>query len=147
MTSLLFFMVMRRTVHQNKIMFALFNKLRFDDDMRHELAANISNDRTNSTALLTVDEADELIALLQTLVVENDPLIRMQRKLLYYAHRLGWELSDGKVDMDHVNAWCRKYGKYHKELNQHNYSETLQLLNQFSKFARSYSKPPAINDF
>lgn len=129
---------MTRTAHQNKILFALFSKLRFDDDMRHDIAHIFSEGRTDRTSLLTVQEADSLIAHLQMRASQDDPENKMRKKILHYAHLMNWKTPDGKINMQHVNDWCVKYGKFHKRLNLHTYAELVQLLNQFEHVFQTY---------
>lgn len=64
----------------------------------------------------------------------------MVGKILSMAHEMGWELPDGKVDMKRINAWCEKYTKQKKALDQIPVNELPAVVTVFEKVYMSFLK-------
>lgn len=62
----------------------------------------------------------------------------MRRKIIALFHKMNYKLDDGKIDMQHVNEWCVKYGHKHVELNAYNYNELTTLLTQAENYYKTF---------
>jgi hypothetical protein len=133
-----------------------------NDDLKQTMVSSFTAGRTTSTKELTWKEAQDLIKALSGIAPpaprerkelspeeqqRND--IKManyrecdkKRKLLIrYAHQMGWELPDGKADLDRLNGWCIKYGTYHKPLMEHSSTELSHIAVQLEKAYKDYLK-------
>ena len=110
-------------------------------ELQREMIASFTYCRTEHTTNMYRSEAIELKDKLKGMAQKNDtPEQRMRRKFLHIAHLLGWKQPNGKVDIDRLNAWLRKYGMYHKSLNEMNKRELARTLGQFETFYESTLK-------
>ena len=107
-------------------------------ELKQELVWSFSNQRTSSSRELNVHEAQALISYLKNLDPKEVAAEKMRRKIISKAHKLRWELPDGKIDMQRVDGWCITYGGYGKKLNQHAYDELVQLVTAFDRVYRHY---------
>ncbi len=109
-------------------------------DQKPSLVSSFSNGRTESSRELTDVEAEDLINWLDAQQRINDPGDRQRKLIIHYAHQMGYEREPGKIDMDRVNAWCIKFGQYHKPLNDHTLKELPYLVTQFEQVYKSFLK-------
>ncbi|MEQ8685486.1 MAG: hypothetical protein RIE86_09340 [Imperialibacter sp.] len=79
---------------------------------------------------ITSVEASRMIQQLKGAPKET-PEDKMKRKIISMAHTIGWELPGGRIDMPAVDSWCKRYGQYHKPLDEHNILELPHLVSQF----------------
>lgn len=97
--------------------------------------------RTDTTTGLFQKEAASLILVLQRAANSAwTPSERMRRHVISIAHEMGWEQSNGAVDMGRLNNWCVKYGQFHKKLNEHTEEELKLLVKQFKSVQRATLK-------
>lgn len=68
------------------------------------------------------------------------PKQKMVGKILSMAHELRWELPNGKVDMDRLNAWCIKYNPHKKPLNALTEQELPSVVSVFERMYKGYLK-------
>lgn len=120
------------TSKQRSMIGFLINKLKIDPETKEEIIWQFSSGRGVSIKDLQFNEASAVIKALITGQVElKDPAEQMRRKLLSMAHEVGWELPNGKVDMERVNNWCVQFGFLHKKLNDYNANELPRLITAF----------------
>lgn len=82
---------------------------------------------------ISTTEANKLIRELRT---EPDQCDIMRKKIISMAKTIGWVTyphgpTKPVADMDRIEKWCVKFGKFHKKLNQHTYKELTELVSQF----------------
>lgn len=108
-------------------------------DQKDDLVRGFTNGRT--THLTEMNHA-ETNALIKALVGGEtvSPRDMMIRKILSIAHTMKWQLADGKVDMNRINAWCVKYSKEHKGLDQISNDQLPSVVTQFEKVYSSFLK-------
>lgn len=84
---------------------------------------------------LTSSEASAMIKTLvdQGMDERQQAVNTMKNKIMSMAHTIGWESSNGKVNIHRINEWCKKYGKFHKPLDDHAYEELPALVSQFQQ--------------
>ena len=127
------------TPQQRKQIYALFfGKGLSDRALQRSIIGQYSDGRTTSATELTKPEAQALIDWLRRQPTSRSRSEKMRKKLIHYAHLIGWKRPDGRADMDRINEWCRSYGRYKKPLNDHSYEELVQLLSQFESTMKSY---------
>lgn len=97
--------------------------------MDNTLALEYSNYRTDELEELTHQETQNLIAHF----VERSPKDKMQGKILSMAHELRWELPNGKINMERLNAWCIKHTPHHKPFNSLTEKELPIVVSIFEK--------------
>jgi len=114
-----------------------------DKEYKAELVQLYSHGRVASTKDLLHIEASFLIADLQKMA--DKPLTPEQVKadnkrklILSYAHKMGWEKANGKVDIARVDAWCVKSGYLHKPFNDYSLLELSKLVWQMETVYKSY---------
>lgn len=108
---------------------------------KDDITKSFSGGRTNSLSELTYKETSDLIDYLKgDLNIPQSAASRMRRKILSMAHEMGWEMPDGSVDMDRVNAWCVKYGHNHKRMDQYSKEELPALVSQFENAYKCFIK-------
>lgn len=106
-------------------------------DFKDEIITGYSNGRTASVRGLESTEAADVIQHLQNLVNGSENKIsaiaesKMKNKILAMAHEMGWEKSDGKIDMQRVNNWCSKWSSKKKKLDEYSLKELPKLVSQF----------------
>lgn len=59
----------------------------------------------------------------------QDTETRMRRKIIALFCQMGWT-NGPKADMERINAWCEKYGKLHKRLNDYHGADLTKLVTQ-----------------
>lgn len=102
------------------------------------LVLGITKGRSESRADLTDAEAADLINWLNKQPKPQQKQIAygaaelQRRKLIAIAHKMGWKLESGKVDLKRLNEWCLKqFGK--KGLNDYTEKELPKLVTIFDK--------------
>jgi len=116
-----------------------------DKEYKKDLVEQYTNGRETSTTKLTWKEAQDMISDLQRVADERVSAAdlkadRKRKRILYYAHQMGYELPDGKIDMGWVNGWCVKSGYLHKALNDYTLAELSKLLWQMEQVYKSFLK-------
>jgi hypothetical protein len=125
-----------------------------DKEYKADLVQQYTQNRETSTAKLTWKEAQDMIADLtraagpnpptssggKTLTADDLKADAKRKRILHYAHLMGHELRDGKVDMEWVNGWCQKYGYLHKELNAYLLPELSKLVWQMEETYKHFLK-------
>ena len=126
-----------RTIHTILARMARAN----DKAFKTELVQEYTNKRETSTTGLTYNEAAALIEDLNRLAQQTPDQIKAnakRRRILSYAHMMGWETTDKAVDMARVNGWCVEYGYLHKPLNDYSLTELSKLVWQMEMVYKSY---------
>lgn len=92
------------------------------------------------TIILSSADASAMIAQFrETLGHQEDPADQKRKRIISMARAIGWELSQPgrpghrRIDLTRLNAWCTKYGKFHKPLNDHTVNELGILIAQFQQ--------------
>jgi hypothetical protein len=122
-----------------------------DKECKAGFVRQYTDERETSTTKLTWKEAQDMITGLSKLaekqiiaripISDTDKQADRKRKLiLHYAHQMGWENDDMKVDVERVNNWCIKYGQFHKALNNHDVTELSHLIVQFEHVYKDFLK-------
>lgn len=123
------------------LFFALFGRAKREGkvlvDDHHELVRDYFDGKRSGLSTLSADELRNLERHLQELV---DPVgasaDRMRRKVIAICASHGMT-KDGKPDMEHINAWCTKYGFGHKPLNNYGNAELPRLVTQAERIMQS----------
>ena len=137
---------MTRTKHPNKKLFALLQKLGIPAKERANLAWQYSKERTTHTSELTPVEYSQLLTdLSEQDKAANAEGERMRRFIISMAHEMGWHKYDErtgktKANMQSIDNWCVKHGKFHKKLDGHTKAELIELVSQFQEVHKSYLK-------
>jgi hypothetical protein len=127
-------------------------ELGFDVE-RSELIQQFTGDKKSSLKELTSVEYNQFTEWLHRTFIQsamknsqsainnkfdpNDPLNRMRRKLLALFFKMGYQ-NESKTDVKAVDAWCRKYGKFHKGLNEMDGSELPAVITQAEEMYRTF---------
>jgi len=114
----------------------LIGKLKLKDQ-KDGIIKSYTNQRTPSVAKMYLHEALELLSYLNT----QTPAYKMKGKILAMAHELRWHLPGTRtVDMDHLNSWCKTFGRYKKALDDHTEEELPHLVTQYEAHYKSVLK-------
>lgn len=131
---------------------AIFNQKGLDEEAQRDLIHTHTNGRTQSKREMTNHEAQLLINNLNQGYVRPQPQQqktlpgdRQRKKIIGLFRSMGWE-KDGKADMERIQAWIVKYGKYNPaKLNQYDLNDLPALVSQveifYQDYIRSLSKP------
>jgi|GEM_PF-3851803 len=92
--------------------------------------------RTTHIAEMTHRECNALVTAFQG----DTGRQRMVNKLLSLAHDMGWEVEDGKVDMQRINAWCQNYSPAKVPLDKITTHELGRVLTVFERVHQSFMK-------
>ena len=119
---------MKRTLHQNRQLFAIFGNLGISPDIRADLAYHFSRGRTTSTSELTKEECDQLIESLNKETKRtNETLSRLRWKLIFSFKDSGYKgfcTAEGKVDYTAINKYCQEHwGKSLAEMNSEEFNK------------------------
>ncbi|MBD3748963.1 MAG: hypothetical protein IE931_05660 [Sphingobacteriales bacterium] len=123
---------MNTQVKHFKKMMALMTKHKLQGH-RHRWCWEFSKGRTESSKDLHDAEVLAIIASIEAHFKGQDKADVMRKKILAFAHQMRWELPNGAVDMDKVNAFCLNHGYLHKPLNDYSEKELPILINQVEK--------------
>ena len=102
----------------------------------NDIALQFSNGRTDNLEDLTHSETQNLINEFK----ERTPKDKMKGKILSMAHEMRWELPNGKVDFNRLNAWCKKHTPYHKQFDDLQESELTTVVSIFEKLYKGFLK-------
>lgn len=119
-----------KTQYIRRVHAALAAKGMMDDKM--DLVKQFTNGRATSTKDMRVGELHSLIDHLNGKESPSAAGDKMRKHIISMAHQMGWELPNGRADMPRIDAWCVKYGKYHRPLNEHNNAELQEIVTQFN---------------
>ncbi|NDC40815.1 MAG: hypothetical protein EBZ77_04565 [Chitinophagia bacterium] len=118
-----------------------------DKEFKEQLVRQYSQGRETSTAGLSMEEARQLINDLQKTIASlpkgnRDEELRARKVRYFYhlAHMMGWEKEDGSVDLAHLNAWCVKYGTFHKPLHDLTTAQMSTVLTQLEAAYKAFLK-------
>lgn len=126
---------MKHSPALHKKLYALYKQTGLTDQ-RREIVLQFTGGRTDNSSELTGKEIISLINALQAPGTVTGSKERTIKKLFHLCHLYGWQKYDetkGKdvVDMDLLNGWLIKYGKFHKELKEHSPAELAKVTAQF----------------
>jgi len=105
-------------------------------EMKEELVSQYTEGRTTHLSDMTYQETQLLINNLKG----DDKRGRMVRKMLSMAHEMLWEDENGKVDMERINAWCKKHTALHKSLDELETDVLPAVVTTFGKVYKSFLK-------
>lgn len=127
-------------------------ELGFDFE-RNELIEQFTEGKNSSLKELSPQEYNHFTEWLHTTFIKSainkpqsaitnkfdpkNPLNIMRRKLLALFYKMGYQ-NEGKTDVKAVDTWCRKYGQFHKGLNEMNGSELPAVITQAEKMYKTY---------
>jgi hypothetical protein len=122
-------------------------------ELKRDLVQEYSATKVTSSKDLLESEALALCAHLRTLpgadvqkVAIADPADVMRKKIIRFAHLMGWELTPmGKPDMPRIDGWVRKYGylnRQQKGLNDYTVKELPRLVTQFEEVYIKFLEAP-----
>lgn len=133
------------TKGQNIKLHTLLAKLGISLEVKRDLVHQYTNGRGTSTKELYVDEAGDLISALEHQLTGKGVVPkggfdadRKRKYLLHLAHLRGVTTPAGKVDVERVNQWCIKYGKYKKALMDHTTEELSLVIWQMEKVTTDF---------
>ncbi|MDB9473479.1 MULTISPECIES: hypothetical protein [Nostocales] len=134
-----------RTIQQSNRIHAMLAQLGVDKDTKKSMLSELTGGRTSSTKDLSKDEADKFINQLKYLINQmgSDSADVMRKKIIGIAHNMGWQIICSRTnkvvaDIERINNWCVKFGKFKKPLNKHQYSELVQLVSQFQNVEKQH---------
>lgn len=112
---------------------------------RRETILNFTNGRTENSADLSTSEIKLLISTIEGNQKHNDTESKTIKKLFSLCYLYGWKVYNevkGKytVDMNKLNGWLIKYGKYHKSLQDHTPGELGIITAQFEIVVNRFLK-------
>lgn len=142
---------MLRNKSQNSRLHALFTNLNIDAEMKAELVLQFTNNRTERSSKMLIDECQALINHLSSInaqangkaaakenELENSPENRQRRKILSICHEMGWK-KNGELDWERIENFLEKFGYLHKKkLNDYKPEELPKLVTQFEQLLKSY---------
>lgn len=122
----------------------LFSKLGVDDEQRHDIIAEFTKGRTESTKDLYAHEVNELCTRLQGMLPQNthraqeELLLRKKRSVvLSIATRVGLHTSD---DWGKFNRWMLERSILKKPLHLYNMDELNELIKQMYALEGNYNR-------
>lgn len=133
---------------QVKAIYTLLGKFGLRDE-KESIVRSFTANRTDSTRAMKPAEAAALIGHLKSMDVVDTRSEKMRKKILSMAHEMGWSSSakatedkqaKRKIDMEHVNNWCKSRGYLHKPLDDYTYNELPRLVSQFEQVYKDYLK-------
>jgi hypothetical protein len=138
-----------RTNSQNKLLHYLLGKLNIGQEVKEDLVYQFTNGKAKSSSEMSKEECQSLINHLNHLKREtrlapsgqktfSSPEDRMRKKILSICHEMNWKKDDGRIDMNRVNDFCEKRGKYKKKLDAHTSEELRILITQFEKVLKEF---------
>jgi len=125
---------------QLKAIYTLLKKNHIGDEKESIVSAFTAN-RTKHVSEMYGKEAAALIGHLKSLDVTDVRSEKMRNKILSMAHEMNWRIKGTeKVNMEHVNNWCKTYGYGKKSLDEYQYNELPRLVTQFEEVYKSHIK-------
>jgi len=120
--------------------YANFRGYEIENSEKEQLVKQFSRGRTTHLHELSLNEQENLIQYLLTLL-NTMPAYRswnrQMRLIFYYARQMGW-LKGNEVDYERIDSWCTHYGYLHKPLRQHTAKELPKLVTQFERMYRDF---------
>jgi hypothetical protein len=113
---------------------------------RREIVYSFTGGRTDNSSDLSTSEIVRLISSLNSGAESQSQKPRKDsrtiNKLFSLCYMYGWKNFDEEkqkdtVDIDKLNAWLTKYGKYHKTLKEHSPYELGIVTSQFNQLLKS----------
>ncbi len=128
-----------------KSYFAIEKKIKAQgfDFERSDIISQFTNGRKSGLSQLTHFEYAEFIRWLnrtyqsEAKPAPDDPCQTMRRKIIAIFRKMNYTNNE-KADMQRIEEWCLKYGKFKKKLNEHNYQELTELVTQAEFVQKSY---------
>ncbi|HBV14945.1 hypothetical protein [Chryseobacterium carnipullorum] len=139
---------MNHSLQLHKKLYSTYKKKGLTEN-RREIVYNFTNGRTDNSSDLNTNEIVQLISsLTENSSSENlkyQISSRTVNKLFSLCYTYGWKKYDEQkkkdtVDIERLNAWLFKYGKYHKALNDHSPYELGIVTAQFEKIVNQLLK-------
>jgi hypothetical protein len=125
----------------NAALSTMCNAARLDrEDTKRELIHRVSEGKFLHTEDLTNKQLDQLIDHVNECTnfkATNAP-DRMRKKIIHYCHLMRWYTDDGKLDWERINAFCKKSGHAHKNLNDYTTKELPTLVSQWEEVYKSF---------
>ena len=106
-------------------------------DQKEEIVMEYTDGRTSSLSAMTYRETKALIAALEGGTKPRDAQVN---KILSMAHEMGWELQNGKADLQRIDRWCIKYTDQHKPLSEIEDKDLPKVVTIFQKVYMSFLK-------
>lgn len=118
-------------------------------DNRREIVYNFTNGKTDNSSDLSTNEISKLIESLGNFKIDG---IKPQKKpsktvnkLFALCYDYGWKIFDKEkdkfvVNVEALNNWLVKYGKFHKTLKEHSSYELGIVTSQFEKVVNNLLK-------
>ncbi len=110
--------------------------------------AEFTEGRTDSLSSLTDGEYKEMLLRAQRFnqLPKDSPADKMRKKIISMARQMGWTITPQppkaggkeKADMERIDNWCLKYGKFKKVLNKHTVPELTLLVAIFEEVFKTY---------
>lgn len=119
----------------------IISKQKVTKDVKEMMVAGFTAGRSVSTKDLYYQEAAMMISHLKAKDPNKDAAEKMRRKILYFAHEMGWvKLKNGKLvaDIQRVDEWCLKFGHVKRKLDNYTYQELPKLVSQFQAVYKHY---------
>lgn len=110
---------------------------------RRDIIQQFTNGKKSGLSQLTHFEYAEFIRWLNRTYpseqksTTDDQCQLMRRKIIALFRKMGYTNND-KADMQRIEEWCVKYGKFKKKLNAHPYEELTALVTQVESVYKSY---------
>lgn len=114
---------------------------------REELISEFTSGKKTSLKELSSWEYKEFIAWMNVMIGSktqkpvptwrDTPENRMRRKIIALFVTMGYKTGD-QSDMNRINEWCEKYGRFHKPLNDHSITELTLLTTQVETYYASF---------
>lgn len=119
-------------------------------DEKESIVDAFTSGKTVSVRAMSFAQAAALIGHLKSMDTTTQRADKMRNKILSMAHEMGWHVNGqwsivngkqkNKIDMNHVNEWCTKYGHAHKHLDDYTYNELPKLVSQFESVYKQHLK-------
>lgn len=139
---------MNHSPQLHKKLYSLYKEKGLTEN-RREIVYNFTDGKTDNSSDLSTKEIIQLINALDNYNDdENKPQKRQSKtinKLFALCYDYGWKNYDNSrkrfvVDVEALNNWLVKYGKYHKLLNEHSSYELGIVTSQFEKVVNNLLK-------
>lgn len=130
------------TEKQVKRIYTMIGNMNLRDE-KENMVFSASLGRTSSVKSLSFTEAEGLIKSLLSLQgsMNRNSSDKMRKKIIAICHDLGWkEPGSNRIDMDRVNDFLLKRGKYKKKLNHLTKDELAITIEQMERIRDSYKK-------
>lgn len=111
------------------------------EDTKRTMIHDVTHGRTLHTEEVNDRELDIMVSFLVNQIQDHkikNSGDKMRKKILHYCHLMQWYTSQGKLNWDRINDFCKKSGHGHKPLNQYNTSELPTLVSQFEEVYKCF---------